>query len=157
MLKLKLASAANYGPHWPDLVRIWNYFGKEVRKRNWSSKVDFSAKVAYLTTCPEYEYGIFISAGTLGNLKVVKLWKRVYLIWFLVQFEVWSRSELWDVESNLTIGSTWRHCFWPFHMFDWDRLVLNAYNNGEKKSLLRSFMFSASFCVRLFLPSSFFE
>ena len=55
-------------------------------------------KVAYLTTCPEYKHGTFIPAGKLGNLKVVKLWKKVwfYLIFgpILVGFCLEMRSDL---------------------------------------------------------------
>ena len=68
------------------------FFWKRGPKKVWigQQKSDFSAKVAYLTICPEYEYGTIIPAGTLDNLKVVKLWKRVWfylifgpiLVWF---------------------------------------------------------------------------
>ena len=57
--------------------RTWSEFGIILEKRSEKGighqKSDFSAKVAYLTTCPEYEYGTFIPAGALGKLKEVKL------------------------------------------------------------------------------------
>ena len=62
--------------------------------------------LAYLTTCPEYEYGTFIPSGTLDNLKVVKLWKRVWFYLIFGPILVWFRSEFWDVETDLTIWST---------------------------------------------------
>ena len=61
------------------------FFWKRGPKKVWigQQKFDFSAKVEYLTIRSEYEYGSFFPAGTLGNVKVVKLWKRV---WFLPDF-----------------------------------------------------------------------
>ena len=83
--------------------RTWSEFGlfflKSGPKKVWISqqKSDFSVKVAYLTTCPEYEYETFIPEGMLDNLKVVKLWKRVwfYLIFgpILVWFSIKVRSD----------------------------------------------------------------
>ena len=109
------------GQLWSELARLGpnsDLFWKRGPKKVWigQQKSDFSAKVEYLTIRSEYEYGTFIPAGTLSNVKVVKLWKRV---WFLPDFwsdfglifpknGVWFRSEFGDVESDLTNGINWK-------------------------------------------------
>ena len=68
---------------WTEFRLFWEKWSE--RGLNWSIKVWFSAKVAYLSTCPEYENGTFIPAETLDNLKA-KLWKSLIfgpiLVWF---------------------------------------------------------------------------
>ena len=96
----KIKHCCQLGSELAGLCPNSDFFWKTGPKKVWIDQqtFDFSAKVAYLNTCPEYKYGTYIPAWTLDNLKIVKLWKRV---WFsqifgpiLVWFSLKMRSEL---------------------------------------------------------------
>ena len=84
-----LNDLANYGPDWPDLVRIriWTFLVKLVRKRpELVTKSLIFTKLTYLMTHPKVDYPTFIlgmNAWEVQGSPVVKLFAkrfRFYLI-----------------------------------------------------------------------------
>ena len=71
-------------------------------------KSDFSLKVAYLMTSPEFAYWAFILGRNAGHAQVsqvVKLVEKrawIYPILGVISHknEVWFKSEFWDIESD---------------------------------------------------------